>query len=77
MSAGDMATLLEVDRGEISRFENDKKRPRRAIVMAYALACDVPIEWLEEVMPPLSGTTPEYSHIARRHLSLVKLKDVA
>ena len=47
LSVAELADELEVSRTSISRWENNHDRPRRATVLAYAMRCSVPIEWLE------------------------------
>ena len=48
LSVSELADELEVSRNSISRWENGHgERPRRALLLAYALRCSVPIEWLE------------------------------
>jgi transcriptional regulator with XRE-family HTH domain len=42
-----MADELEVSRNAISAWENGRERPRRGMILAYALRCGVPIAWLE------------------------------
>ena len=44
--ATEMAELLEVDPGTVSRWERDAKVPKRGTVIAYAMRCNVPLTWL-------------------------------
>lgn len=49
-----MAQRLGVNRRTIARWERDRSVPKMG-VMAYALACDVPVEWLEEGKIPVTA----------------------
>lgn len=53
MSVQDMADYLGVSRATLSRWMADKGAPpRRAYIAQWALATDVPIEWLEKGEEP-------------------------
>lgn len=43
----EMAKELGVSLAVLSRWENGHDEPRRGMVMAYALRCSVPLDWLE------------------------------
>ncbi|ATH95885.1 helix-turn-helix domain-containing protein [Dermabacter jinjuensis] len=57
----DQATLAErigSSRRTVSSAENGEREPRRAVVMAWAMATGVPFEWIENgdvKSPPPSG----------------------
>lgn len=42
----DMAELLAVSNNTISNYTNGKTTPSRGVVIAWALRCGVPVEWL-------------------------------
>lgn len=46
VSVQEMADELGVSRGTISRWCNDKNRPRRSDLRLWALRCGVPFDWL-------------------------------
>lgn len=46
MRQGDLANVLGIQRTAISKYEQEKQRPTRAIVMAWALATGVRFDWL-------------------------------
>ena len=46
LSAQQMAAELGVHVGTVSRWMNDRETPRRAYLMAWALRCGVPFDWL-------------------------------
>lgn len=46
MTVQEMADELGMSRGQISRYLNDKGIPKRAVLLAWALRCGVPFEWL-------------------------------
>src|SRR5436190_9951656 len=48
----DMADELGMSRGQVSRYLNDKGIPRRAVLVAWALRCGVPFEWLSTGQEP-------------------------
>ena len=43
----DIAQVLEVERTTISNYENGHTRPRKPTLMAWSVATDVPVWWLE------------------------------
>lgn len=47
ISTSRMAEELGVERSTISRWEHGRGGVRRQTLLAYALRCSVPIEWLE------------------------------
>lgn len=56
VSTQDMADYFEVSRQTIRNYEADRSRPSRALLIAWALRCGVPVSWLSEgVMPRLDG----------------------
>lgn len=42
-----MAHALDVSRGMVSRWENDRHPPRKMVLLSYACLCRVPVRWLE------------------------------
>lgn len=47
LSQTDLADYLGIARRSITSYENDETRPSRAVLIAWALRCDVPLDWLE------------------------------
>jgi transcriptional regulator with XRE-family HTH domain len=47
ISVQTMADDLGVARQTVSSWENNRERPRRTTLLAYAFRCAVPVEWLE------------------------------
>ena len=62
MRQSDLADTLGLNRGTVSRWINGEK-PRRAQVMACALALGVPFSWLDTGKAP--ADKPEPSDMAR------------
>lgn len=63
VGSAEMAAELGVEPGSISRWERRGFKPRRQTLLAYALRCGVPIEWLEhgvERDPELVGAGSEH-----------------
>lgn len=75
MALGDMkrdeiAAICEVDPGTISRWMADKgARPRRAYLLAWAMATGVPMSWLETGIEP-QGPDGDPSTLLRSYLPL-------
>lgn len=46
LEQGELANAIGVSRNTISNAENGKVSPRRIVLNAWALACDVPVSWL-------------------------------
>jgi transcriptional regulator with XRE-family HTH domain len=55
---GEMCQYLEVSRNTISGWENDRHPPSRAVLIAYALRCQVPLWWLEDSQAPPESPPP-------------------
>ena len=47
LTATEMAHDLGLHKQMISRYENDRNPPKRVVLLAYAMRCGVPVEWLE------------------------------
>ncbi|WP_089244775.1 helix-turn-helix transcriptional regulator [Rhodococcoides kyotonense] len=43
---GQLAELVGVSRNTISAAEKGRTAPRRILINAWAVACDVPVDWL-------------------------------
>jgi len=84
LEQGDLAQRLGVSRQTVSNAERGTRRPRRALVMAWAMATGVSLAWLESA-PPTTPTGPAADVVrplgleprtqwfrARRHLSIVE-----
>lgn len=53
LSQDAIATALDVTRKTIGNYENGRTAPRRTVLIAWAMATGVPIEWI------LTGETPD------------------
>jgi transcriptional regulator with XRE-family HTH domain len=51
-SVGDMAETLGVHRNTVGNYLNGRTRPRRSVLVAWALRCGVPLSWLITGEPP-------------------------
>lgn len=47
MTQSEMAQLLQVGRRTVTRVETSASKPKRGVMMAWALATGVPVDWLE------------------------------
>mgnify|MGYP003388870404 CR=1 FL=1 len=47
----ELAEALGLTRHPIADYENDVRAPKRAIIMAVAMRCGVPVDWLEGESP--------------------------
>jgi transcriptional regulator with XRE-family HTH domain len=47
LSTSEMASELGIHRNMISRWENGRDQPKRMVLLAWAMRCGVPLEWLE------------------------------
>jgi transcriptional regulator with XRE-family HTH domain len=56
LSHSDMAEALGVSEGSVSRFENDLQPPRLAYLLAWAMRCGVPLDWLRYGDSPAAST---------------------
>jgi transcriptional regulator with XRE-family HTH domain len=46
VSVADMAEHLGVSRNTVGNYTSGRTEPRKVVVMAWALRCGVPLEWL-------------------------------
>lgn len=58
VSVQQMADELEISRTMISRWENGHERPRRGMLLGWALRCAVPVPWLEHDAGGASADDP-------------------
>lgn len=48
ISVGEMAAHLGVSPDTVTNYERENTTPRRAVLMAYAEKCNVPLGWIED-----------------------------
>ena len=60
MSVQDMADVLETHRNTVGNYLNGRTRPRKAVIMAWAMRTGVPVDWLRgrDSNPQPSGNDP-------------------
>ncbi|OLT33743.1 hypothetical protein BJF84_21455 [Rhodococcus sp. CUA-806] len=46
LEQGELAALMGVSRNTVGNAENGRTTPRRILINAWALACNVPASWL-------------------------------
>lgn len=56
----ELAEAIGIARSSLSAYENGRRTPRRPVLLSWALATGVPLEWL---MEPLTSGSPESSGI--------------
>lgn len=47
LSGAELADELGVHRNMVSRWETGRDEPKRLVLLAWAMRCGVPVEWLE------------------------------
>lgn len=48
----ELAAELGIHRGSVANYESGRTTPNRPVVMAWALRCGVPFEWLRDGQAP-------------------------
>lgn len=67
VSSGEMAEILGVHRNTVSNYLNGRATPKRAVLVAWAVRCGVPLVWLITGREPDPGasSTIWYRHGTR------------
>ncbi|MSS45898.1 helix-turn-helix transcriptional regulator [Cutibacterium sp. WCA-380-WT-3A] len=52
LEQSELASTIGVSRNTVSAAERGVSAPRRHVVMAWAMACGVPVEWIETGRAP-------------------------
>ncbi|MEC4837471.1 helix-turn-helix transcriptional regulator [Mycobacteroides chelonae] len=55
LEQAELADLIGVSRNTISNAENGRNEPRKILLNAWALACGVPVKWIENGGTPGRG----------------------
>ncbi len=60
----ELAEVIGVSRNTIGNAEKGRVRPRRIVLNAWALACGVPVSWLNGDSPSNDGNPSQQTHAA-------------
>lgn len=55
LDQAELAAALGISRATVTNYERNKVKPRRAVVMAWAMRTGVPFEWLQGQESPRQG----------------------
>jgi transcriptional regulator with XRE-family HTH domain len=59
LDQADLARELGISRNSVGNYEREVTRPRRAVLLAWALRCGVPFEWLADGEWAPRGSNPQ------------------
>jgi transcriptional regulator with XRE-family HTH domain len=57
-----LASELGIARSSITNYETDRTTPSKAVIMAWALRCGVPYQWLRTGKIPTSAGKADLNH---------------